>query len=104
MKPDSSHSASLEITWVHGLSSTPYNSSWSAPDSGMLAVLYGVVDSPCTQGISNEAVVRRVWLHSFSPRLSGADQRTDDGHEDHSHSINFTEFLEKCIDYECLHN
>ena len=32
---------------------------------------------------------------------SRADQRTDGGHEDHSRAIDFEQFLEKCVDYDC---
>ena len=32
----------------------------------------------------------------------GADQRTDGGHDDHSHAIDFAQFFEKCINHECL--
>ena len=33
---------------------------------------------------------------------SRAGQRTDGWHEDHSHAIDFAQFWEKCVDYECL--
>ena len=33
---------------------------------------------------------------------TGADQRTDGGHEDYSYAIFFTQFLEKCVDCERL--
>ena len=33
---------------------------------------------------------------------SGVYQRTDGGHEDNSHMIDFAKFVEKCVDFECL--
>ena len=33
---------------------------------------------------------------------SGADTRADGRHEERSHTIDFTQFLEKCVDYKSL--
>ena len=33
---------------------------------------------------------------------SGADQRTGGGRKDHSLAMDFVQFWEKCVDFECL--
>ena len=44
--------------------------------------------------VKRDSFVKRTHLH-LPVRQSGADQRTDSGHEDHSHAIDFAQFLEK---------
>ena len=72
------------------------------------------------QGVKRDSSVKRTRLHYLSEDRLGAwavnhaigrnrrvpeseaNQRKDGGQEDTSHATDFVQFLEKCVDYECL--